>query len=159
MQNTDLAWLAGIWEGEGTIAIFSHQEKNGITKICPCCSVVNTDLALINKVRKILQELGCNFTLKEYNEKNRKKKWVYRTQNQRYIILFLEAILPYIYGNKKANAEIVLDYTKQRLAKIERLPSKGTTKYDETDWSYLTKFRSSQTTREAPTGEDIVGLH
>lgn len=154
MTDTDLAWLGGIWDGEGSIALFTHKERNGSTKICPTVCVVNTDIAIINKVRKILESLGCNFQLQEFKPKNSRHsvRWDLVTRNQRYIILFLNAVLPYLHSIKRQKAEILLDYCKRRAEKTERLPSKGTTPYDEEDWQSFNKFqeiRSSQTTREA----------
>jgi len=162
MQDTDLAWLGGYWDGEGSIALFTHTERTGNTKICPTVSVINTDIALVNKSRKILEELGCNFVLHERKPKNTRHStaWVLTTRNQDYIIKFLTAVSPYLWGEKRQKAEILLDYCQRRSAKIRRLPSAGSTPYDESDWKFVDEFkkanirvsnnhRSSTTTREA----------
>lgn len=150
MLNTDLAWLAGIWDGEGSLTIFSHTEKNGSKKICPTAIVVNTDINIISEIQRILEGLDCSFVIHEYRPTNKKHKlqWRITTRNTLYIRRLLEAILPYLKGEKKAKGEILLRYVKQRRAKMERLPSKGSTPYDAEDWSYLDKIRSSETTRE-----------
>lgn len=153
MQDTDLAWLAGIWEGEGTITMFTHKEKNGLTKLCPNCSILNTDIHIINKVRSILEELGCKFSFQEHQPKGKptyKYQWRLITRNMSYIKLFLTAVLPYLFGEKRARGEILLSYVTQRLEKIRRLPSAGSTPYDEIDYAHFNKIRSPQTTREAP---------
>ena len=157
MQDTDLAWLGGIWDGEGSIAFFTSTEKSGTKKLKPCVNVVNTDIAIINKARKILEELGCNFVFQEYKPKNKKHSLRYDliSHNQRYIILFLQAVMPYLFSVKRQKAEMLLDYCRRRSEKIERLPSKGSTPYDKEDWAIFTEFqklpfRSSQTTRESP---------
>lgn len=163
MKDTDLAWLGGIWDGEGSIIMFSHTEKNGSKKICPTVSMVNTDLAIINKARKILEEIGCNFLFQERSKyktkKHYKDQYALITRNQMHIVKFLEAVTPYIFSYKKEAAEIVRDYCRQRIDKMDRLPSKGSTPYDETDWSYLNayqdRFRSSQTTREDHSQEQV----
>lgn len=154
MKDTDLAWLGGIWDGEGSIALFTHKEKNGSTKICPTVSVCNTDIAIINKSRKIIEEMGCSFVFQEYRPKNSRHstRWDLITRNQRYIILFLSALKPYLFSIKKEKAEILLDYCERRVKKMERLPNKGSTPYDTEDWNTFSEFqkiRSSQTTREA----------
>ena len=158
MLDIDLAWLAGIWDGEGSITMFSHTEKTGSKKICPTCVVVNTDINIIAEVQRILLEMGCNFVIHEYKPENVKHKlqWRITTRNQRYIKILLEHLRPYLKGEKKAKADIVLRYCKQRIEKMERLPSKGSTPYDEDDWSFLEQFRSPETTRETPSGDDIV---
>lgn len=162
MKDTDLAWLGGIWDGEGSIALFTHTEKTGNQKICPSVSVVNTDIHIINKVRKILEELECSFVLQERAPKNsrHKQQYILTSRNTKYIIKFLESMIPFIFSDKRPKAEILLDYCKRRSEKMERLPSKGSTPYSEEDWDTLAKFkavnkvtsnnsRSSQTTREA----------
>lgn len=161
MKDTDLAWLAGFWDGEGSITLFTHQEKNGMKKICPSVSVVNTDIGMINKTRKILEGLGCNFNLSERQPKNSRHSKVYilQTRNMNHIIKFLSATTMYLSGEKRERAEILLDYCVRRAVKLERLPSKGSTPYDDQDWADLESFnsmpfrrsnnRSSQTTREA----------
>jgi len=152
MQDTDLAWLAGLWDGEGTITMFSHQEKNGSTKLCPTCVVVNTDIHIINKARALLEELDCKFVVHEYQPKVKgyKVQWRITTRNMEYIRKFLTAVNPYLVGEKKAKGEILLSYVTQRIQKMKRIPSKGSTPYDEKDWKYYSEIRSSTTTREAP---------
>lgn len=155
MQDTDLAWLAGIWDGEGSVALFSHTEKPGMTKIKPVVNVINTDIAIINKVRKLLEELGCNFSFQERHPQNKKHStaWILITGNQKYIVTFLKAVYPYLFSIKKQKAEILIDYCSRRLERTKRLPSAGSTPYDEQDWDTFNKFqnvRSSQTTREEP---------
>lgn len=159
MQDTDLAWLAGIWDGEGSITMFSHTEKNGSKKLCPTCLVVNTDISIINEVRRILEELECKFVIHEFKPQkdHHKMQWRITSRNMGYIVKLLSAIGPYLKGEKKARAEILLSYCTQRMQKTERTPHKGSTPYDETDWSYLAAIRSSQTTREASFEDDIVG--
>lgn len=151
IKETDLSWLAGIWDGEGSITMFSHTETNGSKKICPTCCVINTDINIINEVQRILVGLGCNFVIHEHKPLNKKHKlqWRITTRNMYYIKLFLEAISLHLRSEKKAKAEIVLRYVKQRMDKMKRFPNKGSTPYDETDWFLLTKIRSSETTREA----------
>lgn len=150
MKDTDLAWLGGFWDGEGSITMFSVKEKNGAEKIRPTISIVNTDLCLINKTRKILEEMGLNLKLQEYKSKNyrHRDRYVFITSNQRQIIIFLEHILPYVHSYKKQSGEIILEFCKRRQEKVERL-IKGSTPYEQKDWDALKAVRSSQTTREA----------
>lgn len=160
IKDTDLAWLAGFWDGEGSISLFSHTERNGSKKICPCVCVVNTDIGMINKVRKILESLDCSFVLHERKPKNSKHSiaYVLTTRNMKYIIKFLTSTINYLSGEKRERAEILLDYCSRRYSKLERTPFQGSTPYDPDDWKDLEKFnsmgfkrsnnRSSTTTRE-----------
>lgn len=155
--DTELAWLGGIIDGEGSVIIFSHTEKNGSRKICPSVSIVNTDLGIINKARKILEELGLSFVLQDRSRYKQKKhykdQYALISRNQKYITTLLLHITPYLFSNKRQAAELVRDYCVQRQNKVERIPNKGTTPYDEKDWEYLEnyqkKFRSPETIREA----------
>lgn len=159
MLDTDLAWLGGIWDGEGSICLFQHKSEYE-NKIKPIIVVVNTDLSILNKIRKILEEIGCKFVLTERKKikAHHKLTYTFSTSNSKYIKLFLENVLPHIHGEKQAKGEILLAYISQRMDKMERIPSKGSTPYDDKDWAYLEQFRSSSTTREAATADDIVSL-
>lgn len=155
--DAELAWLGGVIDGEGSVIIFTHTERTGTKKICPCVSIVNTDLGIINQARKILEELGCSFLLQDrsrYKKKSSyKDQYALITRNQKYILEVLIAVTPHLFSSKRQAAELVRDYVQQRLDKTERLPGKGSTPYDKTDWDYADKyeseFRSSETTREA----------
>ena len=160
MKDTDLAWLAGFWDGEGTITLFTHSEKNGSRKIKTIVCVVNTDLGMISKARKILEELGCGFHMTERRpaRRNHSTAWILQTNRQENIIKFLTAVLPYLSGEKKERGEILLNYCLKRNSMVQRFPSKGSTPYSEEDWDALDAFnkmgfkrsnnRSSTTTRE-----------
>lgn len=136
--------------------MFTHTEKNGIVKLCPTVCVVNTDIFIINKVRGILEELGCRFSLQERKpgKAHYKTQWSFITRNMRYIKIFLEAVNPYLAGEKKAKGEILLSYVTQRIEKMERFPSAGSTPYDDADWAHYNEIRSSQTTREESIPKD-----
>jgi hypothetical protein len=115
MKDTQLAWLAGLWDGEGSITIFSHTEKNGTKKLCPTLLVVNTDMTIIAEAKKLLDELDTSFHLFERRTNNPKHKNAFQlsTRNAGYIEKVLTAILPYLVG-KKAQAELTLQYVKKR---------------------------------------------
>ena len=138
MQDTDLAWLAGIWDGEGSITLFTHKEADNSTKICPTVLVVNTDIHIINKIQKLLEDLKCNFVIHEHKPKNKKHKiqWRITTRNIRYIQKFLVPILPYLVGDKKAKGEIVLRYANRRIAKQES-SGRYNPPYDQEDFDDL----------------------
>jgi len=150
MQDTDLAWLAGIMEGEGTFAIY-HQvrktSKNGPSgQLRGCVSLTNTDPTLINKAYEIFMSLGVEMHIHEYKNKKGSTRPVYdmQTAQQSKVKLICEKLLPFLYGEKKAKAEMLLRFVTKRL-------DKGKAPYDEDDWKSFREFRSSETTREAST--------
>ncbi len=149
MQDTDRAWLAGIWEGEGSIMLYSRPVRDNKLQITPAMEVGNTDLHIVNKIRKLLEELGCQYSFMEREPKSGHKKFYsIRSANAAYIKLTLDAILPFMIGEKKAYGETLLAFVSRRIEKS--LNVKGGlkhTKYDDEDYAFV---RSSTTTRETP---------
>lgn len=155
MKEADLAWLAGIWEGEGSVMLYSRPVNEKRIQITPAIEVGNTDLHIMNKARSIIEELGATFTwMERMPKKGTKKFYSLRSQHARNIKTVLEAILPFMAGEKRAYSETLLSFVNRRLEKSEEqgIPLKHL-RYDEEDYNYV---RSSTTTRETPTGEDIV---
>ena len=155
MKDTDLAWLAGIWDGEGSVMLYSRPVRESKLQITPALEVTNTDIHIMNKVREILENLGCNFSYTERTpgKSHHKVAFSLRTQNAKYIKTTLEAMLPYLIGNKKAYGETLLSFVSKRLLKADAAgkPLKHTP-YDEEDYEFV---RSSTTTREAHLGVKI----
>lgn len=131
-KDTELAWLAGLWDGEGSITIFTHVEKNGAKKICPTLLVVNTDQTIIAEAARLLDEMGTSFAVFERKNPSDKHKDCYQlsTRNMAYIKTVLEAILPYLVG-KKPQAQLVLRYVNKKLTQRE---TNGRPRYDENDY-------------------------
>ena len=93
MQEKDLAWLAGIWEGEGSILLYSRTHKDNRTQIIPSLEVSNTDVHIMNNVRRITTEMGCNFSWREYMpKKGRRKVYKLETSHAHQIKIFLELV-------------------------------------------------------------------
>lgn len=155
MQDTDLAWLAGIWEGEGSILLYSRPVNDKRIQITPSVTVSNTDIHIMNRVRSIIEEMGCTFSWRQYRPKNGTRDcYRYTSCHYKYIKIFLEHTLPFMVGEKKAYGETLLAFVTRRQQKadvqgkmLKHLP------YDEEDYEFI---RSSTTTREASTDEDIV---
>lgn len=164
VTNTELAWLAGLWDGEGSITIFTHQEKDGNKKICPTLLVVNTNPAIIAEAARILDKLGTSFHVFERNNPNPKHKDAIQlnTRNQQYIKIALEAMLPYLVG-KKAQAELTLRYVNKKIeqSKVNKRP-----RYDIEDFEIQSAVQlmnrrgkdsdTSTTKGEATSVDDIV---
>lgn len=113
--EVELAWLAGLWDGEGSITIFKHLEKNGTRKLCPTILVVNTDIKIINEAKRILDNLGTSFHLFERAPTSDRHKQAYQlsTRNSQYIDKVLTALQPYLIG-KKEQAELTIGYVRKR---------------------------------------------
>lgn len=119
MKDTDLAWLAGFLDADGSIANFrSIRKESGREKYCPTVCFYNTNPEQIEKVMRILESLGVTMHFQERRHKN--KKWAtsfsLTTRNMRTIQIILEAVQPYLAG-KKTQAELVLRFIKSRKGK------------------------------------------
>lgn len=132
ITETDKAWLAGFWDGEGSITIFTHIEKNGRKKICPTIGITNTHEGVIAHAVDLLDKLGTSFAIQTYERKDEKHKNVFQvnSRNVQYIKTVLEAIYPYLIC-KKAQATLVLRYVNKKLTQRE---TNGRPLYDEEDF-------------------------
>lgn len=108
------AWLAGLWDGEGSIAVFRLKMDNRV-KFCPALVLTNCDVSIMNEAEKILLSLGSKFHWFERKQNNGRWKTSYTltTRNSEYIRKVLTAIMPYLVG-KRPQAEIVLRFLDRR---------------------------------------------
>jgi hypothetical protein len=157
MQDTDLAWLAGIWDGEGSILLYSRPVNDNRIQITPSVTMTNTDVAIVNKARKIIEEMGCSFSWREYKPKGKdsyKTCFKISSAHAGNIKIFLEHILPFLVGEKKAYGETLLAFVSRRFEKAKnQLGGLKHLPYDSEDYEFI---RSSTTTRETSKDEDIV---
>lgn len=140
-NETDLAWLAGIWDGEGSI-FMQVQIKRQLT---PTISMDNTDPAIVAKTVEILKSLGLNIHINEYKNKKGSTRPVWRVATSRldYIKIFTDALIPYLQGEKKSKAKLVNQFVTSRL-------SRGKVNYSNDEKQICDQLRSSTTTRETP---------
>ena len=157
--QTDLAWLAGFWDGEGTITIFEVHESNKKTKLTPSISVVNTNETQMARVIEILDNIGVNmhYHLRKNANKKAKDCYILQTRNMAQIERLLTLIHPYLAG-KQHLATLVLHYVRSRMG----LPKRTHNGYTADEVELMLEVRrlnsrgASETTRDTPTGEDIV---
>jgi hypothetical protein len=133
----NLAWLAGLFEGEGSISLV----KGSANRIMPRVHFINSDMQLVEEWANGWKNLGVgNYvqTRKVYNpEKHKQTKQVLICGLKR-VHNFINILLPYIRGHKKEVAQTVLDYLEYRLS----LPNGGKRQgYTSKDYDYLVKVR------------------
>lgn len=112
MKKTDLAYIAGLFDGEGCIGIYLNQSKRtvGGRKLSHyrlACVVALTDEFLIHLLQ---MHFGGEF----YTCKKRKDTYriAYRwSVYSKRALAFLEAVLPYL-RIKKPQAEIAIEFQK-----------------------------------------------
>jgi len=122
MNIKKLSWLAGLWEGEGSISVFRNRRENGKMKLSITISIVNTDPTLILEVLKVAKEIGVNFHLFENKHKNPRWATSYSISCRRLdgCKKFIEAISPHMIGQKKQIAELALMFVKSRINLISQ---------------------------------------
>lgn len=110
-----LAWLAGIWDGEGTFSILYQRKRHGDAYIARV-TLSNTDIAMINEILKILDSYNISGHLwKEEPRKKQHKASYHITINKlKNVKKCAELMLPYLV-NKKPNAEIIIRFVNSRL--------------------------------------------
>lgn len=108
----EIGYLAGLYDGEGCIAI-QQQCKNGKRfNVCVNVKITNSDMNIIEAVQSILLKLGVNPLIRERGnpENPNWKAWfeVYLTKRS-HIKRVLEVVLPYLRG-KRARAIVMLRF-------------------------------------------------
>ena len=121
-SETDIAWLAGIMDGEGTIALYSrpgtHREY-----MYAHFGFAGTDMRIVQRGRDILKGICGDESAVRLHAKPRSKanpKWKdameVRLEKQQPLHAAMTALTPYLVG-KKQNAEIVLEWLSSRLSR------------------------------------------
>lgn len=177
-RQLDLAWLGGIWDGEGTFCL-ARRWRQGRTvlnynvHIC----VSNQCMIMLNEIARVLDENNIPYHL-QTQDAGKKSSFkgsgkVYTTNratgNLKIIGYkrakhFLPIILPYVRG-KKVQAELLLEYVNYRLSMPSHgaIASRALTTYgdiDSTVYELMAKLKrmdSSETIRQTHKRcEDIV---
>lgn len=160
----ELGWLAGIIDGEGYLGICLETDHRHIGNYCDgkkavaMLHITNTDEAIVLKARDIMRKVGINPYIRVSQHKGVKKD-VYRLQTKRFtnIITLLPFVIPYMTGEKKKRAELVLEFC------ISRQSNEGIAKKELAEFSGLKGYALSgrikpYTPREMQILEQVVSL-
>ena len=131
VTSTRLAWLAGIWDGEGTFGICRYRKViNGKYSYCARLTLSNTSEKMIEEIVKIFEEVGIVPNLWR-NPKPRKanhKKEIHITIDRKDSVkMGCELMLPYLIA-KKERALLLLEFIDIRSKykrKVKRDPETG----------------------------------
>lgn len=112
VTDLELAWLAGLYDGEGSFFIC----KNGSSKYQMRVTLTNTDSILIAHTVEILDRLGVGPWVSSYTPKSRNSRIAY------HIVIgkmanakkFITSIEPYLVG-RSGQASLVLRFIESRL--------------------------------------------
>lgn len=122
----DIGWLAGIIDGEGSLAFYycrrKGQSKLGVPyKESPIFGVyiINTDMEIMNHAKSIYEKWGlfAQINLKSASKKQRegsfsgtKPCYELIVRRRRDVEELLKFITPYLKGYKKAKAQTMLNF-------------------------------------------------
>lgn len=117
-QEVELAYLAGVIDGEGTITIerTGNRRLNGIQGLSPKVVVANTDTALIDYCANLFKRIGVKPHIKM-----QKRGYKTRKKDQYWITIgtltkcrkLLIPIMPFLIA-KHAQAELVMEFIRIR---------------------------------------------
>jgi len=172
--KVELAWLAGFIEGEGSLALSAwnrldnHASRN--PKIAVSIKIYNTDAALISRCRDILKGIGVEPYMKEREQKPMLKhdgSKQYKSVDPMLTLTVsklssaqkaLTCLTPYLFGDKRIRAEIMLEYLDKRLSRQkENSGNFRNLRYQDDEIALVKKFytltRPGQTKAFARRGE------
>lgn len=122
VTSENWAWLAGIWDGEGSFSITKLEKAKDKILYVSHITLSNTSEAMVNEIVRILdtENIACHIWLGESRQKNYKPAYhitVYKNIQKK---VMAEKLLPYLV-NKKPHAQLFLRFVNSRL-KYEKQP-------------------------------------
>jgi len=143
--EAEIAWLAGVLEGEGSFALsmWKRDEESGsVPKASVTVKLYNTDAGLVKKAVEIIRRLGIAPYIKEREQKPMQKPGgeghycspdpmlVVTVSKLEASLVLLKTLRPWLFGNKAARADLMIAFLEQRLAKheahgVKRVPYDG----------------------------------
>ena len=128
--EAEIAWLAGIIEGEGSVTLSCHIRKKGAKpKVGVEIKLYNTDGGIIKKAVDVVERLGLGYYLNERPQKPMQMKGGqnYGAQDPMLSLTVknlgdayrLGKILrPWVFGDKGNRLDLMIQYLARRLKKI-----------------------------------------
>lgn len=164
VQEVELSWLAGFLEGDGSMQLtMVNSPKSAMGKaINVWVSFDNTDAAVINRIIDILDRYGVGhydgqkFIKPIYKEdgsyyQSRIKICLFvRISKIQGVLKVLSGLSPYLTGQKKAQAEIIMRFAKNRLK------AKGRKNYESADIMIVREFIEKRDGRYAAKNLELL---
>ena len=111
LAKTDLAWLAGFLDGEGTIFVVREKRAKGRVVLKGRMSVDNTDLSNIRRARRLTLSLTGHRAPMQITNVSRGYRPCHslRFNRARDVAVILLAVMPWLVG-KRARARLMLRF-------------------------------------------------
>lgn len=105
VQECNLAWLAGMIDGEGCIGLYKYKRTKvpRHTVVRPCVTIVNSHKDTMLYIAKIYESMGISYSWGERKQLGTRNKPTYSVavQGRDGVTVLLEAVLPYLFTKKK----------------------------------------------------------
>lgn len=116
ITSHQIAWISGIWDGEGSFCIYPINRKND-KKITyhGQVTITNTSEIMINEIVKILDfyKIGAHLFLENPRTNKHKACWHITVGKRECQLRLVKLMLPYLIA-KKAHAEILIRFLLSR---------------------------------------------
>jgi len=142
VTQTDLAWLAGIWDGEGHFSIRRTVVKNNAPQYSPRLGMTNSNVQILTRVREILDALEIGYYFREKDqggfEGSHKQTWLVAVETMVNAVKVIAAIRPYLVG-KCFQADCIMEYCTRRIKAFDRTKGNKSRKYTAEDFDLVMK--------------------
>lgn len=151
-SEAEIAWLAGIIEGEGSLGLNASKRKDrSSVKIHVVVRIYNTDAGIISKCVEILkglnvghyiQERNLGPTLKINGKDYKARDPILEIQVKKFqdAYILLQKIRPWMFGDKHLRASLMLQFLERRLERINKFQGNTRIPYNKGDLAPVKKF-------------------
>lgn len=117
----ELAWLGGLLNGDGCFSL-TFRTRNKILKCDMSLTLTQCDPCVIERATDILNRLDTNPSISEYASSGAgmRTKWNLRLSKMATIHRVIEAVLPFMVGEKQAQAKLMNRYLERRLFCVDQ---------------------------------------
>ncbi|WP_329368767.1 hypothetical protein OG896_24650 [Streptomyces sp. NBC_00669] len=119
-HETDIAWLAGLWDGEGSVGISRYQRPGNVNAvITPQVQIQMTHERTVAKTVEVLQAIGLTTAKHTWHERKAHHKdiWGYNITRTGYVLAMADALLPYTV-TKIENWTLIKEFCELRIARV-----------------------------------------
>lgn len=111
VNEHNLAWLAGIADGEGSFYLTATKDTTGRPVVKYSFAVGNTNLLMIKELQRIYQVLFEHPVryIPIKGRGNRKQSWLIQITSMKDLVVFCPKVLPYLVA-KKEQANLMLEF-------------------------------------------------
>jgi len=118
MGNTDLAWLAGLWDGEGSVGLHRENRRQAAV-LAPQVQIQMTHEPTIARAAELIRGLGCQAVVYRWLERKPWHQDAYGFSIGRtgYVLLIAEALWPFAV-TKREHWALVREFCQLRIERM-----------------------------------------